>query len=515
MREHRTETMIGTGLYELRRGYWVHCGSAPLPGTLREDLGAFAPDIDRVVQCLEVATGDGDVGTEEHGSPFVLTGAVRFELSLGGGTLNSMTDAPHSCEEEPWEGPAILHVDLDAFFAAVEQLDHPEWRGKPVIVGGDPDKRGVVSTCSYEARAFGVRSAMASARAVQLCPDAIWTHGSFDRYREMSAAVRAIFGDETPRFQPVSIDEAYLDVTPGRFTSEHPVAIARRIRARVAELGITCSVGVSAVKSVAKIASDHDKPDGLTVVCPGEEADFLAPLPIRAMPGIGPKTAERLNSLGVRTLGALAALDDVTADEVLGSHGVGLVARARGLDPRDVHANEPVKSVSNERTFSTDVRSMDEVDGALATLAAKVGQRLRRKGLAGRTVNVKLRFSDFTTKTVRRTLATSTDDDAVFGAVARELLRQAWSPGIGLRLLGVGVSGFDDKPVQLDLLGEEDAIDTLKPSGRTAREELARGLDAVRDRFGDSAVRYGRELKSTMRSTGTPAGDDPDSRDNS
>ena len=208
---------------------------------------------------------------------------------------------PHACENRPWEGRAILHVDLDAFFAAVEQLDHPEWRGKPVIVGGDPGKRGVVSTCSYEARAFGVRSAMSSARAAQLCPDAIWTHGSFDRYREMSLAVRAIFADETPRFQPVSIDEAYLDVTPGRFTAEHPVAIARRIRERVASSWASrARSGSRPSKSVAKIASDHDKPDGLTVVCPGEEAAFLAPLPVRAMPGIGPSTAERLTSLGIQ-----------------------------------------------------------------------------------------------------------------------------------------------------------------------------------------------------------------------
>ncbi len=421
-------------------------------------------------------------------------------------------DTPHSCENRPWEGRAILHVDLDAFFAAVEQLDHPEWRGKPVIVGGDPGGRGVVSTCSYEARVFGVHSAMSSARAVQLCPNAIWTRGSFARYGEMSAAVRDIFADESPRVQPVSIDEAFLDVTPGRFTSEHPVAIARRIRAGVAELGITCSVGVSAVKSVAKIASDHDKPDGLTVVCPGEEAAFLAPLPVRAMPGVGPKTAERLSSLGIRTLGALAALDDLTAVEVLGSHGTGLVARARGRDVREVHDNEPRKSVSNERTFAKDVRSPDEVEGALSALAAKVGQRLRSKGIAGRTVTVKLRFSDFTTKTVRRTLSAPVDDEAVFGAVARELIRQAWSPGIGLRLLGVGVSGFDDKAVQLDLLGESSAVDEVKPSGQTSREELVRGLDAVRAKFGDSAVRFGRELKSPTRSTGTPPGDDPDSR---
>jgi len=423
-----------------------------------------------------------------------------------------MKNVPHSCETQLWEGRAILHVDLDAFFAAVEQLDHPEWRGKPVIVGGDPGRRGVVSTCSYEARAYGVRSAMPSARAVQLCPDAIWTRGSFDRYREMSAAVRAIFADEAARVQPVSIDEAYLDVSPGRFTVEHPVAIARRIRARVAGLGITCSVGVSAIKSVAKIASDHDKPDGLTVVSPGEEAEFLAPLPVRAMPGIGPRTAERLAGLGIRTLGELAAFDDATSLAVLGNHGAEIVCRARGLDHRDIHENEPAKSVSNERTFATDVRHPAEVEGALAALAAKVGQRLRRKGVSGRTVTVKLRFSDFTTKTVRRTLGSATDDEAVFGAVAAELLRQAWSPGIGLRLLGVGVSGFDERSIQLDLLAEGEN-GPMSESGRTPREELVQRLDEVREKFGDSAVRYGRELKTPPRSTGTPAGSDVDSID--
>jgi DNA polymerase IV len=432
----------------------------------------------------------------------------------------SMTDTAHTCEDQPWIGRAILHVDLDAFFAAVEQLDHPEWRGRPVIVGGDATRRGVVSTCSYEARKFGVHSAMSSARAALLCPDAIWTHGSFERYHEMSQLVRAIFADESPLVQPVSIDEAYLDVTPGRFTPEHPVAVARRIRARVAELGITCSVGVSASKSVAKIASDFDKPDGLTVVCPGDEATFLAPLPIRAMPGIGPRTAERLTTLGIRTLGDLAGLDEVTADEVLGSHGVGLVARAQGRDVRDVHDSAAAKSVSNERTFAADVRTPSDVDGALAALAAKVGQRVRRKGMAGRTVTVKLRFSDFTTKTVRRTMSAPTDDEAVFGPIARDLLASAWSPGIGLRLLGIGLSGFDDRATQLDLFAAEE------PSGHSARTatlttpvvapedrvRLVKGIDAVREKFGDTAVRYGRELKSPKRSHDTSPTDEARSR---
>ncbi len=433
-----------------------------------------------------------------------------------------MTDARDSCEEGPWRGRAILHVDLDAFFAAVEQLDHPEWRGKPVIVGGDATRRGVVATCSYEARVFGVRSAMSSARAQYLCPNAIWTRGSFERYREMSAKVRAILAEESPLVQPVSIDEAYLDVTPGQYTAEHPVAIAKRIRARVAELGITCSVGISASKSVAKIASDHDKPDGLTIVCPGTEAAFLAPMPVRAMPGIGPRTAERLTSLGVTTLGELAALDDVTATQLLGAHGPGLAARARGHDAREVHDNEAAKSVSNERTFATDVRTLEEVDEALAGLAAKVGQRLRRKGVAGRTVTVKLRSSDFTTKTVRRTLPSPTDDEAVFGPVVRRLLRSAWSPGIGLRLLGVGVSGFDERAEQLGLFDEDTTATSMPDESETAtrqqaptpstdaakqltlpaetRARLVRGIDAVREKFGDEAVRRGREIEAPPQS---------------
>lgn len=396
---------------------------------------------------------------------------------------------------DSWTGTAILHVDLDAFFAAVEQLDHPEWRGKPVIVGGSPERRGVVSTASYEARKYGVGSAMSSARAAQLCPDAIWAPGRFDRYREMSQKVMGILADASPSMQVVSIDEAYLDVTPGRYTSEDPAAIAERIRSRVAELGITCSVGVASTKTVAKIASDHNKPDGVTVVRPGDEARFLAPLPVRAMPGIGPRSAERLTGLGVRTLGDLASLDAATAAAVLGSSGAELVRRARGEDDRPVHENRPVKSVSNERTFATDVRTPEEVDGALNRLAEKVGSRMRRKGVSGRTVTVKLRFSDFSTKTVRRTLEFSTDDEQVFAPVARELVRSAWTPGIGLRLLGIGLSGFDERGRQLGLELEAEAGPHAEPAvNEIRRANLVRGLDEVRARFGPDALRFGRDV---------------------
>jgi len=241
------------------------------------------------------------------------------------------------------------------------------------------------------------------------------------------------------------------------------------------------------------------------------------------MPGIGPKTAERLASLGIRTLGELAALDDVTAAEVLGSHGAGIVARARGVDIRAVHENDPVKSVSNERTFASDVRTPDEVDGALAALSAKVGQRVRSKGLSGRTITVKMRFSDFTTKTVRRTLEVASDDESVFGAVARELVRQGWSPGVGLRLLGVGLSGFDEKAVQLGFLDECGSVQTravdgsasgsrgagdLRPSGRTPREELVR---RARRGFARSRSR-GRSVRARTEVTDASTRRDPASR---
>lgn len=399
-----------------------------------------------------------------------------------------------------WPGRVILHVDLDAFFAAVEQLDHPEWRGRPVIVGGSPDGRGVVSTASYEARAFGVRSAMPSAQAARLCPEAIWASSNFDRYHEMSCAVFDVMRNHSPHVQPVSVDEAFLDVSQGRFDTEHPVAIARSIRHEIAALGITASVGVASSKTVAKIASDFDKPDGLTVVALGTERAFLAPLPVGAMSGIGPKTASRLSALGIRTLGDLASLDELSAKAVLGSSGPLLVSRARGIDSRPVKEREPVKSVSNERTFSVDVRTHDDVFGALTKLSEKVACRLRGKGLAGRTVTVKMRFPDFTTKTVRRTLDRPTDSQRVINETAMSLLHEAWSPGVGLRLLGVGVSGFEIRAEQLTLGAAPVASEGLDlNSGR----RLIQGIDTVRARFGADALRFGRDISPvTLESSG-------------
>lgn len=383
-----------------------------------------------------------------------------------------------------WDGRAILHVDMDAFFASVEQLDHPEWRGKPVIVGGSPDGRGVVSAASYEARAFGVRSAMPSAQAVRLCPDAIWARGSFGRYRELSRQVMEIFTSVTPLVQQVSIDEAYLDVTPTGHRPVDPVELASEIQASVDALGLSCSIGVATSKTLAKIASDRDKPHGITVVRPGTEAEFLAPMPVTALPGVGAATAERLRDAGLRTLGDLARLDTATASQLLGSWGPDLVNRARGIDSRPVHDVRGVKSMSHEHTFSRDVRERAEVERALRELVDKVAARLRRKELAGRTLTVKLRYGDFTTCTVSRTLEAATDLEADMAPVALELLKSAWTPGTGLRLVGFGVSGFADAARQLDLFSEDE-------HDRPRRKALADSMDEIRRRFGSDSITFG------------------------
>lgn len=394
-----------------------------------------------------------------------------------------------------WEGPAIGLMDLDAFFASVEQLDHPEWRGKPVIVGGAADERGVVSTASYEARTYGVHSAMPSAQARRLCPDAIWTHGHFDRYREMSAQVMAILADETPYVDQVSIDEAFFDVTPGRFARESPVAIAQRIARRVSELGITCSIGLGTSKTVAKIASDRDKPRGLTVVLPGTEESFLAPLPVRAMSGIGKSAEAALKKAGIHTLGQLAAAPRGVLGAVFGVNGEQMRLRARGLEASAVTAvdvEDEVKSVSNERTFAHDLTDRRDVDAALHLLGETVGRRLRRRGLAGRTVTVKIKFSYGEGRTIQRKLAHPTDDENIFVEAALGLMDEVWREGMHIRLLGIGVSDFKaGSGIQTDLFCEVDERGAVASD----RRDLSVAVDRVRERFGDASVGFGRAAR--------------------
>lgn len=395
-----------------------------------------------------------------------------------------------------WNGPAIGLMDLDAFFASVEQLDHPEWRGKPVIVGGSPEKRGVVSTCSYEARVYGVRSAMSSAQAKRLCPEAIWTPGHFDRYREMSARVMAILADETPFVDRVSIDEAFFDISPGRFCDEHPIQIAQRISCRVSELGVTCSIGLGRNKTVAKIASERDKPRGLTIVTPGTEHGFLAPLPVRAMSGIGAAAESALARVGIRTLGQLAEASDGLLSPIFGINTELVRRRAAGLEVSEVRAidaPDDVKSISNERTFAHDLTDPSDVKAAIQLLSESVGARLRRRDLAGRTVTLKLKYSFGEGRTIQRKLAHATDDENVFGAVACDLLASIWTEGMHIRLVGVGVSDFGPDPhgIQTDLFCSVDERGAMASDKR----DLAVTLDALRERFGNDAVAFGRSTR--------------------
>lgn len=407
-----------------------------------------------------------------------------------------------------WRGRAILLVDLDAFFASVEQLDHPGWRGKPVIVGGDPDKRGVVSTASYEAREYGVHSAMPSSQAKRLCPDGIWTKGHFDRYREMSNKIMAILHDETPFVQQVSIDEAFMDVTPNEVNREHPVLIAQRIQRRVEELGVTCSVGVGSSKTVAKIASDMDKPCGLTVVYPGTELDFLAPLPVRALSGVGASAEAKLKSAGILTLGELAGAGEERLVRLFGKNGRTMHIRACGGDDAPVEEDDGVKSVSNETSFAADLTERADIEAAISAMATKVGRRLRRKGLSGRTLTLKLRYDDRTIRSAQRRLAEGTDDDLAFTPLLAALLDEIWRPGIPVRLVGVAVSGFDgDAAVQGQLfdMPEDGSSDAEPKLGEEKRARLLDATDKLKDRFGESAVRFGHELKSAARTTGSAA----------
>ncbi len=394
-----------------------------------------------------------------------------------------------------WEGPAIGLLDLDAFFASVEQLDHPEWRGKPLIVGGSSGKRGVVSTASYEARTYGVHSAMPSYQAERLCPQAIWTQGHYARYREMSSNVMSILLDETPLVEQVSIDEAFFDVSPGRYSREDPVEICRRVQERVAQLGVTCSIGIGVNKTVAKIASEREKPRGLTVVYPGTERSFLAPLPVSALSGVGASTERKLNAKGIRTLGDLSRANPDELEREFGVLGPRMVLRAAGEEVSvvaEAAAPDEAKSVSNERTFGKDLLDAEEIKAAIWHVSDMVGRRLRKKGLKGSTVTLKVKYDATHARTAQRPLASATDDEHVFGKVAVELLDELWKPGMHVRLVGVGMTSFGEYAgEQLELFGGDDAS-----SGRERDlSALSHVTDELKDRFGDDAVSYGRDLR--------------------
>ncbi len=399
-----------------------------------------------------------------------------------------------------WRGPAILLVDLDAFFASVEMLDHPEWRGKPLIVGGDADRHGVVSTCSYEARAYGVRSAMPSITAKRLCPDAIWAPVRHGRYKEVSKQIMAIFFDETPHVQQVSIDEAFLDISPTRINTEHPIQVARRIQRRVEEIGVTCSIGLSTSKSVSKIASDMDKPRGLTVVYPGGEQAFMSPLPIRTLSGIGASAEAALHNMGIKTLGELSSASEDSLRHVFGKNAALMRNRAAGREISKVDPDDQVKSISHEVTFSPDLTNREAIEDALASIGSKVGRRARAKGLKGRTLNLKIRYDDLSVHSVQQALDEPTNDELFYLPILFSMIDTVWREGINVRLLGVGLSGFDNQELSQPRLFEDSVnIDTRNGgmiTDRARRENLLRATDNLKDRFGENSIRFGREFKN-------------------
>ncbi len=340
----------------------------------------------------------------------------------------------------------VAHIDLDAFFAAVEELDDPSLRAKPLVVGGDPRGRGVVATANYTARRYGIHSAMSCAEALRRCPTAVFLRPRHAHYRDVSRHVWATIRELAPVVEQTGIDEGYLDLTEQAADFLAARALAEAIQTAVrGTTHLTCSLGISTAKVVAKIASDRRKPGGVTVVPAGKEAGFLAPLDIRKLPGVGPRAAERLRPAGVETIGRLAALGDGELATLLpGKVGRELRDRARGLDRRRVEpATEPPVSISHEETFDRDVADRERLHDELGRMAGSISRRLAERGLYARTVTTKLRYADFTTRTRSTTLPVATEDAEMIHALACELLDRALTQRPGaLRLVGVGVSGL-------------------------------------------------------------------------
>jgi len=386
----------------------------------------------------------------------------------------------------------ILHVDLDAFFAAVEQRDRPELRGKPVIVGGGgPNQRGVVSTASYEARAFGVHSAMPLRQAGRLCPHGIFLPVDGAKYQTVSRDVMAVLRRFTPLVEPISIDEAFLDVTGSHSLFGDGESIGRQIKEGVRrEVDLTISVGVATTKLVAKIASDLRKPDGLVVVEPGTEEDFLAPLPIARLWGVGAKSAVALRDYGVRTIGDLAALPDDLLIRRFGKHGAELGQRARGRDADPVGGRDPAKSIGHEHTFDVDTSDRDVIERTLLAMSEGVAGRLRDSGVRASTITVKIRDTTFRTITRQRTMPAPTDLMEPIFRTALELARPEVR-GVRIRLLGVTASG----------LGEPDqAVLFAAEADEPRRRRVVEAADRVRHRFGERAITRARLVGSRLPS---------------
>ena len=385
---------------------------------------------------------------------------------------------------------------MDAFFVSVEELFDPSLKGKAVVVGGRSNERGVVSAASYEARKFGVHSAMPLRTAYQMCPHAIFVDGHPDRYRDYSQRAREVLDRFSPLVEMASIDEAYLDMTGSRRLLGPPLRAAHSLhQAMKSDTGLNCSIGIATSRLVAKITSDQAKPNGVLWVLPGEEARFLAPLEVRKIPGVGKVTEKNLHQLGIRKIGDLAALDQEFLESKFGKWGLALAGKALGLDAGGwfdsaFGETEDPKSISHEHTYSEDTADADRLEATLAKLSEMVGRRLREHGLHSRTVQIKLRYQDFSTITRAHSLDHSTQLDHELFDTARDLFRRNWKPGAKVRLLGVQASSLSAIEGQLNLL---DDAKTVK------WRDALRAVDGLRDRYGESAVSLANGIPGAFR----------------
>jgi DNA polymerase-4 len=390
----------------------------------------------------------------------------------------------------------IFHVDMDAFFVSVEELSDPSLKGKAVVVGGRRNERGVVSAASYEARKFGVHSAMPLRTAAKLCPHAIFVDGHPERYRDYSEKVYRVLGSFSPVVEMASIDEAYLDMTGTERLHGPPLRAAHNLHQRMkTETQLNCSIGIGITRLVAKVSSAKAKPNGVLWVVPGQEAKFLAPLDVRDIPGVGKVMEQNLRLLGIHTVGDLVRFQTSPLEEHFGKWGLALAGKARGEDAggwfdTDVGADTDPKSISHEHTYNEDTDNLGQLESTLMRLSEMVGRRLREGGLHARTIQLKLRYKDFTTITRAHTLPAPTQLDTEIFEQVRALFIKNWRRGAQVRLLGVHASSFDTQADQADLLEDE---------RRQRWQQALAAADRLRDRFGESTITLATGMKGGFR----------------
>jgi DNA polymerase-4 len=398
--------------------------------------------------------------------------------------------------QQPAFTRTIFHVDMDAFFVSVEELFDPSLKGKAVVVGGQRDERGVVSAASYEARKFGVHSAMPLRTAAKQCPHAIFVNGHPERYRECSGKVYNVLAAFSPQVEMASVDEAYLDMTGTDRLHGPPLKAAHTLHQRMkADTGLNCSVGIGTSRLIAKVSSAQAKPNGLLYIVPGEEARFLAPLDVREIPGVGKVMESRLHALGIKKVGDLARLEDSELEDRFGKWGLALAGKSRGEDAggwfdNEVGADLDAKSISHEHTYNEDTAEVAQLEATLMRLCEMVGRRLRESHFHARTVQLKLRYKDFTTITRAHTLPSPTQLDTELFEQIRALFRKNWKKGVQVRLLGVHASSFTQQPDQISLLDDN--------RQQRWKNALA-AADRLRDKFGESSVSLAAGMRGTFR----------------